>query len=76
MILFIYFHFRLNLKLLLFSSRLIVDLKPPSFLPLSVELKPPRKTVLYESLNETQKAAIERVRRSRDYTLILGMPGK
>ena len=59
--------------------RLVVDLAPPTFDAesdlLSTARASSRCRVLARSLNTHQMLAVEKVLSSRDYTLILGMPG-
>jgi DNA replication ATP-dependent helicase Dna2 len=59
--------------------RLVVDLAPPTFDAESDLLTTARASsrcrVLARSLNAHQMLAVEKVLSSRDYTLILGMPG-
>jgi len=59
--------------------RLVVDLAPPTFDAESDLLTTARASsrcrTLARSLNAPQMLAVERVLSSRDYTLILGMPG-
>lgn len=59
--------------------RLVVDLAPPTFDAESDLLATARASsrcrALARSLNAPQMLAVERVLSSRDYTLILGMPG-
>ena len=59
--------------------RLVVDLAPPVFDAenelLTTARASSRCRVLARSLNATQMLAVEKVLCSRDYTLILGMPG-
>ena len=59
--------------------RLVVDLAPPTFDAESDLLATARASsrcrVLARSLNARQMLAVEKVLSSRDYTLILGMPG-
>ncbi|KAG8960730.1 Tripartite DNA replication factor [Tulasnella sp. 419] len=67
---------RYNLANLFFAGgdsrrlNLVVDLKTPEFEDTSNLVFPPNNP-----LNESQQAAMEKVMRARDYTLILGMPG-
>ncbi len=48
---------------------LIVDLKPPSFVPV------PEASSLSTVLNLNQMQAVEKVLGAQDYALVLGMPG-
>ncbi|XP_059803256.1 DNA replication ATP-dependent helicase/nuclease DNA2 isoform X1 [Hypanus sabinus] len=58
---------------------LIVGLRPPQFVPYLSTVLPPetKETVanILRGLNKPQKQAMKRVLLSKDYTLIVGMPG-
>ena len=73
----IFYYFMSNENNLISKKRKsLVDLIPPSFAP--KQASPNIPTVLekaYAEMNTDQQHAIEHVLRSRDYALILGMPG-
>ncbi|XP_072414096.1 DNA replication ATP-dependent helicase/nuclease DNA2 isoform X2 [Chiloscyllium punctatum] len=58
---------------------LIIDLRPPRFIPFLSTVLPgeAKDTVakILQGLNKPQKQAMKRVLLSKDYTLIMGMPG-
>ncbi|XP_060698287.1 DNA replication ATP-dependent helicase/nuclease DNA2 isoform X2 [Hemiscyllium ocellatum] len=58
---------------------LIIDLRPPQFIPFLSTVLPgkAKDTVakILQGLNKPQKQAMKRVLLSKDYTLIMGMPG-